>query len=236
MIKKQKLLVTGVAAACLLSFSFGAQAASTLEKIQANLNHGIKFVLNGEAWNPKDSNGSAVVPISYKGTTYVPLRSVGEATGAEIGFDGNTQTISISTDSDQKEAVRQAFSEDTVSHIKGISASGITQNKDDLLFGETSYTKAFMVTGVNSAGKDIKFEVKKGKTVGVLIGYKGDGPATYTIGTKTSTFATGTVQPGGVVDNTFDLPAGVTELTLEFTGKAGGNGSGYLIWDESWVE
>ena len=237
MTKKNKWLVIGVSAVSILSFSLGAQASGTLEKIQANLNHGIKFVLNGETWSPKNGNGEAIKPISYNATTYVPLRAVAEVTGADVKWDAVSQSISISTG--EQVIVRKPFSNETITHVKTSQNSGITENLDELLFGETQYTKAFMVQGVNSAGQKIVFKVKDGtKKVGVTLGFKDTsvGNASYTIGTKESNFATGSIVEGSVTSNTFDVPKGTTELILEFTGKIGGKGKGYLIWDESWTE
>jgi len=235
--RKNKWLISGISAACILSFTLGAQAAGTLEQIQANLNHGIKFVLDGQPWNPKNANGDAIKPISYKETTYVPLRAVAEATGADVKWDAASQTISIGTE--EAEAVRKPFSNNVVSHVKGYGVSGITQNKDELLFGETQYTTGFMVQGVNSAGQEIKFKIKEGtKRIGITVAFKdkNDYGATYTIGTKDSNLATGSIEDGAVASNTFDVPRGVTELILEFKGSVWTDGTGYLIWDESWLE
>ena len=45
-----------------------------------------------------DANGKAVEAFIYNGTTYVPIRAVSNAFGADIGYDRNTQTISIYDD------------------------------------------------------------------------------------------------------------------------------------------
>jgi hypothetical protein len=238
-----------IATAIVLSFAVGAisNAATNLEVIQANLNHGISFLLNGEAWIPKDANGAKTAPISYKGTTYIPLRAVAEATGAEVTWDSKSQTISINTVKQNESSapkVRMPFSADTVSHVQkrnDIHANGITRNKEELLFGETQYTAAFAVYDVGNFNRDVTFKVKDGTTrVGVLIGYKVDSDrneseAMYSISGNGSTFAAGVVKSGTVVETQFELPKGVTELTLTFR-DPNGSGAGYLIWDESWVE
>lgn len=242
--KIRKSVLICSALALILSFSAGASAASTLEKIQANLNHGLSFLLNGEKWTPEDANGNKAAPISYKGTTYVPLRAVAEATGAEIKFDGAKGQISISTGSEasNSQGVRSPFSVDNVSHFKwDYFTSGITRNKEDLLFGETQYETAFTVSGVNSAGQGVAFKIKKGtKTVNVLIGFKSsksDGVGTYVITDKEQqALATGKVEDGKLVSNELVLPTGTTELYVTFKGPAGGNSTGYIIWDESWLE
>lgn len=243
-IKKSVLICSALVLTLVLSYSAGASAASTLQKIQANLNHGISFLLNGEAWTPKDANGKKAAPISYQGTTYVPLRAVAEATGAEIKFDGAKGQISISTGSEasNSQGVRSPFSVDNVSHFKwDYYTSGITRNKEDLLFGETQYQTAFTVSGVNSAGQGVAFKVKQGtKQVGVLIGFKSpksEGIGTYIITDKNDqSLATGEVGNGKVVSNELVLPTGTTELYVTFKGPAGEKSTGYIIWDESWLE
>ena len=45
-----------------------------------------------------DANGKPVEVFIYNGTTYVPIRAVSNTFGADIGYDRNTQTISIYDD------------------------------------------------------------------------------------------------------------------------------------------
>jgi hypothetical protein len=246
--KKKKLIVS---AAMVFSFVLGAasiNAASNLEKIQANLNHGISFILNGKAWTPKDGNGADVAPISYKGTTYVPLRAVAEATGADVKWDGKTQKITISsgsTDSGTQETARRPFSAKTVANIQAWNydaSGGTTHNKDDLLVGGKQYTAGFIVNKVNSANKGVAFSVPKGTSkVGVSIGYKNNldeqTEALYSIVDRDNhTLASGSVKSETVVENILELPDGVTELYLTFKDSKADNGIGLLLWDESWVE
>lgn len=245
---KKKTAIVGSSLALLLTFSAGASAASTLERIQANLNHGISFLLNGQAWTPKDANGAKATPISYKGTTYVPLRAVAEATGAEVKYDPATQKIAINASGQAAEQPTAGtitpFGVNNVSHKEwSYYTSGITRNKEELLFGETQYETAFMVSGVNSAGQGVAFKVKEGtKKVGVLVGFKdskGDDTSTasYTISDKDGqALATGQIANGKVTENVLVLPAGTTELYVKFKGPAGGSSKGYVIWDESWLE
>lgn len=245
--KSKKTVMIGTALVLLLTFSAGVSAASALERIQANLNHGISFLLNGQAWTAKDANGAKAVPISYKGTTYVPLRAVAEATGADIRYDAAKQQISITTGPIAEtpgKGERVPFSENNVSHFKwSYYKSGITRNKEDLRFGETQYETAFVVSGVNSAGQGFAFKVKEGtKKIGVLVGLKTQKSdriysGTYTISDKEGqALATGKVENGTVVENVLVLPNNTTELYVKFTGPAGEDATGYVLWDESWLE
>lgn len=80
-------------------------ASDTMTEIKAHLNHGINIELNGQPWQPEKT------PITYDSSTYLPLRAVGEALGAQITWDGSTRTVSIVTDGAppaEERAVRDA--------------------------------------------------------------------------------------------------------------------------------
>jgi hypothetical protein len=79
----------------LASAGAGAYAASSLQEIKAFLNKGVKFTVSGKSWAPKDANGKAVYPITYNGTTYLPIRTAGSALGVEIGWDAANNTVNI---------------------------------------------------------------------------------------------------------------------------------------------
>ncbi|MNN14020.1 hypothetical protein D3C81_1270730 [compost metagenome] len=171
-----------------------------------------------------------------------------EATGAEVTFDQNKQQISINVAKGQEESQtelgqRRAFSDQTVKHIKNFANSGITRNKDDLLFGETQYKEAIIVNEVNVSKKDFGFTVPSGtKRIGVLIGYKDyendlDRNANYTIlDSKGTSVASGKVEDGKVVTNEI-VTNGETAFTLQFESWSTKDvGAGYLIFDESWIE
>ncbi|MFC4597614.1 hypothetical protein [Cohnella hongkongensis] len=92
--KKPVLILLCIAA--LLSSSLGsAYAAANLEPIKAFFNRGATFVLNGEAWQPKDANGRPMSAIYYNGVNYLPVRAVAEALKVPVSFDAATQKIYI---------------------------------------------------------------------------------------------------------------------------------------------
>lgn len=55
----------------------------------------IKLVVDGAPITPTDVNGNIVEPFAYQGTTYLPVRAVGEALGKEVTWDGNTNTVYV---------------------------------------------------------------------------------------------------------------------------------------------
>lgn len=56
----------------------------------------IKLVVDGKpASFGNDSNGNKIEPFIYNGTTYLPVRAVGDAMGKAVEWDGKTQTVFI---------------------------------------------------------------------------------------------------------------------------------------------
>lgn len=68
--------------------------AATVKTIEANYMD-IKLVVDGVPITPKDANGKAVEPFVFEGTTYLPVRAVGEALGKDVKWDGATKTVYI---------------------------------------------------------------------------------------------------------------------------------------------
>lgn len=90
---KKSVLTLALAVAVMFGIMVGANAADTLKEIKAFLNYGITIKYNGEAQELKDANGNRVYPISYEGTTYLPIRAVAGLLGIEVNWDGPTQTV-----------------------------------------------------------------------------------------------------------------------------------------------
>ena len=53
----------------------------------------IKIVIDGKTVEPKDANGNKVEPFIVNGTTYLPVRAVGESIGKEVNWDSITKTV-----------------------------------------------------------------------------------------------------------------------------------------------
>ena len=81
---------------CVLSTAtvFGS---STMRQIVAYLNFGLNIVVDGEVKELYDANGNRVYPISYSGSTYVPIRGIGEIFNAEVEWDSKTGSVIVNT-------------------------------------------------------------------------------------------------------------------------------------------
>lgn len=79
--------------ALVLCFSAGVYAAGNTEVIQALMNYGIVIKFDGQTQNMYNANGKQVFPISYEGTTYVPIRAVSNMLGIDVEWDGPNNTV-----------------------------------------------------------------------------------------------------------------------------------------------
>lgn len=68
--------------------------ATTVKTIEANYMD-IKLVVDGVPITPKDANGNVIEPFISQGTTYLPVRAIGEALGKNVKWDGETKTVYI---------------------------------------------------------------------------------------------------------------------------------------------
>ena len=92
---KKQIYIIMITLVVLMLFGGVAYAASSLTKSISVTYRDIKLVIDGELITPKDAGGNTVEPFIYNGTTYLPVRAVGEAFGKEVSWDGNTSTIYI---------------------------------------------------------------------------------------------------------------------------------------------
>lgn len=112
-LKRRGRGVVTAALAVMLTLSLAANVfgAGTLTEVKVYLNTGIKIMLNGKPFEPADSNGTKLVPITYRGSTYLPMRAVAEAAGMKVTWDGNTETAYLG-------AVEGTISNNSINYIK----------------------------------------------------------------------------------------------------------------------
>lgn len=73
------------------------------ETISVLLNRMLTVKYNSAEQSMKDANGEPVYPISYNGTTYLPIRAICDMLGVDIEWDEPTNTVSISERSSLRE-------------------------------------------------------------------------------------------------------------------------------------
>lgn len=96
--KKQWKSFLGGVLVCLLLVSLIGSAAATVGRkaVEVDYNN-IKVTMNGKTVNLVDANGNAVEPFAINGTTYLPVRAVADALGLDVGWDGATTTVKLTS-------------------------------------------------------------------------------------------------------------------------------------------
>lgn len=93
--EKLKGIVLGVVLGTVLVPTVFATVGTITKEVSYN---DIKINLNGAIIEPKDANGNKVEPFIIEGTTYLPVRAVGDALGLNVEWNGADKTV-ILTDS-----------------------------------------------------------------------------------------------------------------------------------------
>lgn len=87
-----KSLVLGCVLGSVLTSAMPAMGFDGVKTIQAVYKN-IRICVDGVEMTPRDSAGKECEPFIYNGTTYLPVRAVGEAVGKEVTYDGSTNTV-----------------------------------------------------------------------------------------------------------------------------------------------
>ena len=93
MMKKKAFSTLCVAAIAAVSMCVGAFAAGGLQQIKAYINRDITIKLDGQVKTMADEQGARVYPISYDGTTYVPIRAVSSMLGIDVAWDQASYSV-----------------------------------------------------------------------------------------------------------------------------------------------
>lgn len=100
-LKKRLLSGLLVGALCCTSMFVGVFAANNVESISALLNYGITIKYNGVNQEFTDATGARVYPISFNGTTYLPVRAVSNLVGLPVEWNGTENTVYLGTTNEQ---------------------------------------------------------------------------------------------------------------------------------------
>lgn len=66
---------------------------------------GVNIYIDDVKLDPRDANGNPVEVFVYNGTTYLPVRAVGEAVGKTVQWEGKTSSVYLGKHSSDKPAV-----------------------------------------------------------------------------------------------------------------------------------
>lgn len=81
-----------------LAVSLAGTAAATIGSRTLTADYSdIKMYINGEYVTPTDADGNAVEPFAINGTTYLPVRAIGNALGMNVNWDASTNSVILSS-------------------------------------------------------------------------------------------------------------------------------------------
>lgn len=125
--------------------------AGTNQNITVDLNQDIKIYHNGEIQTFKDVTGKVVYPLSYQGTTYLPVRAISNLYDANIEWVGETETVVITKEIEKQEIIKTENNESPitwngkyVSNVNGLRKIELTKISDTEV--------NFYIRGVDSTG------------------------------------------------------------------------------------
>lgn len=78
---------------CLCMTAFAASKRT----ITINVEDGVSISINRATFIPKDAAGNQVPVFIYNGTTYAPVRAIGEAMGLDVKFDSANRIVQLTT-------------------------------------------------------------------------------------------------------------------------------------------
>lgn len=127
----KKIKTIALASALMASFAIGVSASSEIKDITAQINYAIKMKVDNVEWNPSESDGSAIRPITYNGRTYLPVRALCDKLGVAVDWDADQQLISIGN---------KEWTPLTADMVKASNNRiGYTTDKDQLYNGKEAY-------------------------------------------------------------------------------------------------
>ena len=96
--KKRILIALGLVLAFCLAFTTAVFATQATKQSKITY-RSISIVVNGTEIAPVDVNGVSTEPfiLNSDGSTYLPVRAVGDALGLDVGWDGNTSTVILNS-------------------------------------------------------------------------------------------------------------------------------------------
>jgi hypothetical protein len=119
---------------------FGASVGKAIDVVYNN----IKIVVDGKPVSfGKDSAGNNIEPFIYNGTTYLPVRAVGEAIGKKVDWDGATQTVYLG----EKPGEVSYLTETIEPYSKSYTEIYTLNNPDKLSMGGVKYNTGYKIGG-----------------------------------------------------------------------------------------
>ena len=94
MLKKKVTLLAAIGL-CVAGVIVGVSATTIIQKVECELRPDFTIVIDGETRTFKNANGETVYPLLYEGTTYLPVRAIGELMGKTVYWYEDEKKIEL---------------------------------------------------------------------------------------------------------------------------------------------
>ncbi len=192
--------------------AIGYDGVRTIQAVYKN----IRICVDGVEMTPRDSAGQVVEPFIYNGTTYLPVRAVGEAVGKEVTYDGSTSTVYLGKSGTTKYLGQQveAYQKDS-SVYEGTYKMGGQDYVNSLRIKSEGRNAFYNLNGLYTSISGVYgMEDGTSEDSESIITFYGDGRQLQSIVVK-----------GGELPKNFAVNvSGVAQLKIEYT-----SGSGYTV-------
>lgn len=92
---KKKVTILTTVILCMVCLALGVSSAGLIQQVQSEIRPDFTIKIDGEQKTFKDVNGNVVYPILYNGTTYLPVRAIGEIMGKTVYWYEDNKLIEL---------------------------------------------------------------------------------------------------------------------------------------------
>lgn len=212
----KSMVIGGIVGAVIMGAipTAGYDGVRTIQAVYKN----IRICVDGVEMTPRDSAGQVVEPFIYNGTTYLPVRAVGEAVGKEVTYDGSTSTVYLGKSGTTKYLGQQVEAYQTSGTEEGVFSMGGQDYVNSLRLYSEGGTAFYNLNGLYTSISGV-YGMRDGTDIDAesIITFYGDGRQLQSIKVR-----------GGELPKNFAINvSGVAQLEIEYT-SANGWGSSIL--------
>lgn len=95
---KKKVTVLTAGVLCAAGIIVGASASGVIQKVQSEIRPDFTVKVDGKTQTFKNVNGEVVYPMLYNGTTYLPVRAIGELMGKTVYWYEDDKLIELKSE------------------------------------------------------------------------------------------------------------------------------------------
>ncbi len=209
----KSMVIGGITGAVIMGTipALGYDGVRTIQAVYKN----IRICVDGVEMTPRDSAGKEVEPFIYNGTTYMPVRAVGEAVGKEVTYDGSTSTVYIGKSGQVKYLGQQIEAYQCNGAYEGTYSMGGQKYVNSLNLNYENANAFYNLNGLYTSISGV-YGMEDGTSEDreAIISFYGDGRLIDSI----------TVHGGNLPKNFAVNISGVAQLKIEYTG-----GRGYVV-------